>query len=298
MPAFPGSAWRGALGYALKRAVCVTREPVCAACLLYRSCAYPYVFQTPPPTDAAKMRLYNAVPHPFALRVVTTGVDGLETELILTLFGDGNRYLPVLIHALTRAACSGRGVAGNKLDMDRVMQETTPGAGEWRTVYCPGGSLAALPVQPPAPPPTPAGVSITFDAPLRIKRDGNHVTPDQFCFADLFASLLRRVSMLTYFHTETPLDTDFRALVDSAKRVTSHNRLRWSDLGRHSASQKTSMLLGGLVGSTRIECQDLGLFWPYLWLGQFTHAGTAATMGLGHYTLTSLPDQTMRSTPQ
>jgi hypothetical protein len=30
LPPWPGSAWRGAFGHALKRALCVTRAPVCA----------------------------------------------------------------------------------------------------------------------------------------------------------------------------------------------------------------------------------------------------------------------------
>jgi hypothetical protein len=37
-PAFPGSAWRGAFGHALKRTVCVMRLRPCAGCPLERSC--------------------------------------------------------------------------------------------------------------------------------------------------------------------------------------------------------------------------------------------------------------------
>src|SRR5438093_6172889 len=37
LPAYAGSAWRGALGHALKKAVCVTRLSSCPPCLLYRS---------------------------------------------------------------------------------------------------------------------------------------------------------------------------------------------------------------------------------------------------------------------
>ena len=48
LPAYAGSAWRGVFGRALRRLVCVTREPACPACLLYRSCIYPYLFETPP----------------------------------------------------------------------------------------------------------------------------------------------------------------------------------------------------------------------------------------------------------
>ena len=42
LPAYAGSTWRGAFGHALKRLVCVTREPHCPDCLLYRSCSYPW----------------------------------------------------------------------------------------------------------------------------------------------------------------------------------------------------------------------------------------------------------------
>ena len=68
LPAYAGSAWRGAFGHALKRLVCVTREPRCPDCLLYRSCAYPYLFETPPDPAVALLRKYPAAPHPFLLR--------------------------------------------------------------------------------------------------------------------------------------------------------------------------------------------------------------------------------------
>ena len=35
-----GSAWRGALGHALKQTACVTRQPVCEDCILYSNCIY------------------------------------------------------------------------------------------------------------------------------------------------------------------------------------------------------------------------------------------------------------------
>ena len=47
--------------------------------------------------------------------------------------------------------------------------------------------------------------------------------------------------------------------------------------------QKTEMQMGGLLGSFQVDSVQLGELWPYLWLGQWTHAGKAATMGLGRY---------------
>ena len=67
LPKYSGSAWRGVFGNSLKKLVCVTREPQCEPCLLYRNCIYSYLFETPPDPEAGKLRKYNAAPHPFVL---------------------------------------------------------------------------------------------------------------------------------------------------------------------------------------------------------------------------------------
>ena len=100
LPPYPGSAWRSAFGHALKRALCITRVPACADCLLYRSCGYAYVFETPLPLGAEKMRKYPAVPHPFVLDLDLQGgalAAGSVYTLGFTLIGRGNQYLPYMI---------------------------------------------------------------------------------------------------------------------------------------------------------------------------------------------------------
>lgn len=281
MSDFPGSAWRGALGHALKRAVCVTRLPQCRECTLYRSCAYPYFYDTPPPTGTTKMRRYETAPHPFILEPDEAGEE--DYTLDFTLVGLANRHLALFIHALAKAAEGPKGVAGNRLRLIAVEQETTPGREDWRPIHRPGESLDALPVTSQETPHVPPACRIQLLTPLRVKRDGRHVGPDEFRFADLFGHLLRRVSMLTAFHTDTPLETDFRALMDAARRLEATSILRWQDKTRYSARQKAVMQLGGVVGHIDLAETDLGPFWPYLWLGQWVHAGSGATMGLGRY---------------
>ncbi len=285
---FAGSAWRGAFGHALKRTVCVTHERQCEKCLLYRSCPHPYLFQTPPPLGAAKMRRYEAVPHPFALRPEPFCGEDRCARLHLALFGHGNRHLATILYAFMRAASSERGIAGKRLTLQRVLQEEAPGSKAWRQVYEEGGALTPLPPAPVEIPPVPAAIAIQLRTPLRIKRDGRHVGPEEFRFSDLFRNLLRRLSMLTYFHTDTPLETDFKALIAHAEAIAARSELAWKDQTRYSLRQKTLMHLGGLVGRIDIEGQNLAPVWPYLWLGQWTHAGAGATMGLGYYTLASL----------
>jgi len=276
---FPGNAWRGALGHALKRSVCVTRQPECHDCLLYRSCLYPYFWDTPPHVGAEKMRKYENAPHPFVLE--TDEAEPLRLDF--TLLGQANRHLPVFIHALTQAAAGPRGVSGNVLELVAVEQAAAIEGNDWCRIFTPGQTLEALPVRVPEIPQVPAECALDLLTPLRVKREGRHVGPRDFTFADLFGNLLRRISMLTYFHTETPLETDFRGLKEAARQVSSKADLEWVEHSRYSKRQEAAMQLGGVAGRLTLADADLAPFWPYLWLGQFTHAGSGATMGLGRY---------------
>jgi len=287
---FPESAWRGAFGHALRRVACVTREKHCPNCLLYRSCGYAYVFETPPPLNAAKMRRYTHVPHPFTLRV-EEHQDASNCTLFLNLFGRGNAHLALVVYALTQAAAGSRGISGRRYALQSVEQQLAPGQGHWQTIYSPDGKLEPLPPVATPAPAVPAGVRIEIRTPLRVKRNGRHVGPDKFQFADLFGNLLRRISMLTCFHADTPLETNFRELNDCALNVTAEIDLEWHDQPRYSTRQAAEMQMGGVTGTMTIRDHDLSPFWPYLWLGQWTHAGSAATMGLGWYELASLQDQ-------
>ena len=281
LSAFPGSAWRGALGHALKRAVCMTRLPQCRKCPLYHSCAYPYFYDTPPPPGTAKMRRYETAPHPFILEPGEGG--GEDYTLGFTLVGLANRHLALFIHALAKAAEGPKGVAGNQLIIIAVEQEVAPGSDDWRLIYRPGASLEPLPPVWHKAPDAPPACRLKLLTPLRVKREGRHVGPDEFRFADLFGNLLRRVSMLTAFHTDTPLETDFRALMELARAIEAPCELNWQDKTRYSNRQKTFMKMGGVLGQIDLAGIDLTPFWPYLWLGQWIHAGSGATMGLGQY---------------
>jgi hypothetical protein len=278
------------LGYSLRERACLTGAPECAGCPVRATCDFAYLFDTPPPNDASKMRRYTQVPHPFVLReTVSPEIPGAaDLALELSLFGRGNARLPLLVESLRHAASSPSGIGGRRLEFVALEQDSQLGSERWVPLSEATLSMALAPLHWPDAPA--AGLRIHLLSPLRIKRDGRPVRPAAFRFADLFGNLLRRISMLTCFHTDTPLETDFRALMDAAHAVQTDASLRWFDLNRHSARQHAAMSMGGVVGTVDIAAsQALAAFWPYLWLGQFTHVGSAATMGLGHYRLASLP---------
>ena len=290
LPDYPGSAWRGALGHALKRTVCVVRNTPCNQCLLKNACAYSYLFETPPPADTEKMRKYTAAPHPFVLRLSENPPSDSNYSLDLILFGHGQRYFPYLIHALQTAGQEGIGGKRQVFALQQILELDFQG--NHQPIYLNGELQPQQPPVSPLVPDMPALIELTFHTPLRIKLDQKNLTATNFSFGTFFSALLRRISMISYFHTDTPLETDFAGLTAQAKQVAiTHQQLHWYDWTRFSSRQQTEMNLGGLVGSITLDTQGLERFWPYLWLGQWTHVGKATSMGLGAYSInaTSLP---------
>ena len=284
LPAYTGSAWRGAFGRALKHLVYITDEPSCSSCPFYRSCIYPDLFETPPDPSVGKLSKYSAAPHPYLLipddchgRVVA----GRTLTVDVHLFGHGNRHLPYVIHALHQAGQRGLGRDRGALELLGVAQADGE---DWRPIHAPGGDLSPLPPTVPVTPPCPERLTLRLLTPLRLNSENRLVSQDRFRFHHLFSSLLRRISLLTAFHTDDPLETDFAGLTQAARAIElSDARLHWHEWVRFSSRQDTLVKIGGLIGEVELSSPNLEPFWPYLWLGQWTHAGKGAVMGLGRY---------------
>ncbi|MGC8791849.1 MAG: CRISPR system precrRNA processing endoribonuclease RAMP protein Cas6 [Bryobacteraceae bacterium] len=145
-----------------------------------------------------------------------------------------------------------------------------------------GNWLLPLPACRSVPPCPHARVVLI--TPLRLRVQQTYVRPESFRFCDLFSNLLRRFSLLMYFRDSRDPGTDFSGLVEKSQHVRLERaELRWEEWARYSWRQRQKMLMGGLLGSFELGTASLGPLWPHLWLGQFTHAGKGATMGLGGY---------------
>lgn len=293
LPKFPGSAWRGAFGNALKKTVCVVRNTQCKECLLKSSCAYSYIFETPPPENTQKMRKYEAAPHPFVIQLTEQDPATPDQYLLdMLLFGRVEHYFPYIIYALERAGELGIGGHLQKFHLQSIFDQTPDGKPV--CVYAAGKLTAPQIACMPPIPEMPAHIRIHLLTPMRIKRAGKNVSNNDFSFDAFFNTLLRRISLISYLHTNTPLDIDFKALADRARQIEFQDKqLSWFDWTRYSSRQQTEMNMGGVVGTLRLDCHGLEDFWPYLWLGQWTHVGKGTSMGLGEYRIemTSLSDQ-------
>ena len=297
-----GSAWRGVFGRALKQIVCINRSRDCLNCAVYRSCTYPYIFETPPPEDSEKLRGYNSAPHPYVLELPwrtasNSSTDTNQFELGLVLIGQANRFLTYILFALLQGAQKGLTTQPQDFRLISVSQEVPPASGAWQLISSRLPEISPHPPTSPHVPPPPKRFRVVLQTPLRLRHLDRYVTPERFQFRDLFANLLRRLSFLMYFHTPYQLVTNFAGLVDYAAKIPAQNvNLYWEDWTRYSYRQRTRMNMGGLMGSFDLDGTLLGPLWPYLWLGQFLHAGKGTTMGLGRYQIVPLQESTSPDT--
>lgn len=290
LPDFAGSAWRGAFGWALKRTVCAMRLRPCEGCMLLTSCIFPYIFDTRPHEGATRMRVYDRVPHPYTLMPEQPArrllAPGDTTTVEVTLIGRACRYVAYALRALEIAGA--RGLRTKRTPL-RLVNASSSAPGSHRpgsVFYQSGGECAPPKPKVPIPPPCPRQVEISFLTPLRLKQNGRLVAPGRFTPQHLLVSLIRRISMLSYFHADRPLEADFVALKECAAKVPLvESDLGWREVTRRSSRQRTTMQMGGLVGRARLDLADAGALWPFLWLGQWVHAGRGTTMGLGSFVL-------------
>ena len=321
LPIYKGSTLRGAFGYAFKKVVCVNRERICGSCLLKEKCVYSYVFETPPPSDTLKMRKYPFAPHPFVItppleeKRTYQQDDTLFFEL--TLIGKAIDFLPYFIYTFDELGKMGIGKDKGKYHLekvktikigarskDKVESEEIQGERE-ETIYSGKDKvlhndykiislddLGVLNLSPLTYHLSPSSdlssntfnlspLTLSFITPTRLKFDGNLSPKPEFHI--LFRNLLRRISLLSYFHCDAELDLDFKGLIERSREVkVQKDKLQWFDWERYSTRQDTKMMMGGFIGSITFE-GDLEPFMSFLMLGEYIHVGKGTSFGLGKY---------------
>ncbi len=301
LPPYKGSSLRGGFGHAFKKVVCIKKEKTCEDCLLREKCVYSYVFETPPPSHSEMMGKYPFVPHPF---VITPPLEEKrkyhqgETLLFeLTLIGKAIDFLPYFIYTFDELGKMGIGRGKGKYQLEEVRaMDIWEGKGEnqggeekrKRVLIYSGGekilrgnfnSISGEDLLPLSF--TSSTLNLLFLTPTRLKY-GERLTP-QLEFHILVRNLLRRVSLLSYFHWEEELDFDFKGLIEDSKNVrVLRSDLKWYDWERYSNRQEVRMKMGGFIGPVVFE-GDFSPFIPFLFLGEYVHVGKGTSFGLGKY---------------
>jgi CRISPR-associated endoribonuclease Cas6 len=124
-------------------------------------------------------------------------------------------------------------------------------------------------------------LTLHFITPTRLKYDGK-LSP-RLEFHILIRNLLRRISLLSYFHCGEELNLDFKGLIENSKEIeTQKEDLSWFDWERYSNRQESRMKLGGFIGSVTFRGY-FEKFMPFLLLGEYVHLGKGTSFGLGKY---------------
>ncbi|MFH1620331.1 MAG: CRISPR system precrRNA processing endoribonuclease RAMP protein Cas6 [bacterium] len=291
LPLYKGSMLRGNFGRAFKQAVCVDRARQCSECVSVAACAYLYVFETPVPKHAARMKKYPTAPHPFIITPLDGGhrhfEQGGELEFELTLFGErALSCLPYMIRAFEMAGDNGYGSARIPAIVKNVCVVSRTGRGQ--TVYAQDRGMIRNPEQsffiaPQVAPENGNSISLNFITPGRLQKEGKILS--SFDFRTFVSALLRRFTNMAYFHAGIEVDMDFKEFLQNAEGVkTDCSGLRRFKWGRYSNRQKQSMDMDGMTGGIVLG-KVPPEFMTLIGFGEIMHVGKNATFGCGGYAL-------------
>ncbi len=231
LPKYKGSTFRGGFGYAFKKVVCINYHKDCSECMLKEKCIYSYVFETPPPKDTTIMRKYPYAPHPFVIepplneKTEFNENDNLDFELIL--IGKAIDYLPYFIFTFNELGKIGLGKGVGKYQLIEVKSIFKSNDTEKESIIYKGDnkilnnkykilSFKDI-INQTKKIPKKERIELQFITPTRIKYKNKLISDLEFHI--LIRNLLRRISLLSYFHCDEGLDIDFKEVIEKSKEV-------------------------------------------------------------------------------
>lgn len=253
-PFFMGSMLRGALGFALKRIVCINPSYKCEGCFSAKECVY-YAFYEE-----------KNVFHKFRLDI---GIQQKNFDFSLYLFEDAIDSLPYVLSAIKKAVEEegfGKERKTMKIRQMSVLNQIVYDGNEFQPLdnilpksiqidnYCPD-------------------VQLEFTMPLRIK-ENNKFAKESVALHTLINNIHSRYRQL---NGDPPIRLDYRVEGDIVAST-----LKFVEMQRYSGRQKKGMSMGGLKGTMTIKGLDPKSY-EYLKIGEIIGAGKQTVFGLGSY---------------
>lgn len=291
LPAYKGSALRGAFGHTLRRVICLERNRDCHECSFADRCIYSYIFENRVPRDDAFLRNKDRAANPYIIRppldVREEFAAGEELAFELILIGKAIEYLPYFVFAFAEMGKTGLGRGRGRFALSR-MEITAPDRSltpvyleQDQMLRYEGQKITCRDLLQSSPPQE--KYTFRFLTRLELKEKSKY---PEIRFGVLFRALLRRIATLAHLHCGIDCSgIDFAGLSHGADRVkTVSSNLSWEYAERYSNRQKRRMPFGGLIGDITFE-GELEPFRPFILLGEWIHAGKKTAFGLGRYEL-------------
>ena len=302
LPEYAGSLLRGQFGAALRNVACMTRQPTCPGCPLLQTCPYTRIFEAqPPPKGQHALQDFSQMPNPYVLEPPAPGARVLPAGDLLAfnivLVGQALDQLALVVFAVQRAL--GQGLTRQRIPAELQRVDWLDAQGHEQPVWSHTQPTLAdhparldMPALPPAMAPATQAITLHIHTPLRLQNQGQPVRPDQLTPRALLAAVARRAALLMEFHAaQDGWGEEAKRITRLGEALTDTRDLHWFDWTRYSSRQQQEMTLGGVLGRWTLYGPPtvLAEVWPWLWLGQWLHAGKNATMGMGGYTLEAHP---------
>lgn len=293
-----GSAIRGALFNVLRRQFCVQPECTsCQPCAMHSTCPVSFLLAT---VDDEARRGAD-LPRPYTieppLNAAWRYAPGETLEFGLTMFSRALNLFPYLVVAAHSLQQDGLGRKVEANDWRRgtfalkAIWAENPLTGERQQIMQRDDPMVSVPDVPVTHAQVLAkagehdsaasSLTLSFLTPTRLTDRAALVhTPH---FRPLMQRLFERLSALARTYCDTPLELDFRGLLELAEHVELvQDHTHWVELESYSTRQHARTPMGGLVGQATYA-GELQPFLPWLLWGQFTHVGKDAVKGNGWY---------------
>lgn len=276
-----GSAWRGAMGHALKSRSCPWGEGArCDNCSVTASCVYHLCYE-----QSSTASGFGNPPRPYIINPLDTADGRKPFRIRLTLIGEAADHAGAVLAALRDAGTNGIGggmapcelqTIDQLLPDGRMVPLGSPEAEGLRSSYPLAGYLNAASLPPPW--------RVTIEHPLRIRKEKKELK--RLDWPTAWISFAIRLSMLHHLYHEAErlaveLWHPLKALL--AAPGHSQNKERPFAWQRYSSTQKRLVAMDGVCGESVITPPaGLEVFWWRWWrTAELLHFGKGADMGMG-----------------
>ncbi|MDP7132458.1 MAG: hypothetical protein QF437_18330, partial [Planctomycetota bacterium] len=216
---YAGSMLRGLFGWSLKKLSIASKfGDVISQRELYRLCPYTMLFEPPPP-ETHRLQNFSSIPAPYVIEPPDWGSRELEPgdfmQFNMVLAGHARHQLPYVILAWKGALYHKIGWEEGGADLVEVCRidgdiletiyhrddpaivdhETTTDISKWSSNGADAGD-----------------VTLNVITPMRLQCQGEPLRPGEVTARTFLMALIRRIGLITEFHTNLDLHTDFGGL--------------------------------------------------------------------------------------
>ncbi len=258
-PPFIGSMVRGALGASLKKIVCINPSYRCLGCFAAEECIYFKMYEKQP--------LYQNY---------RLDIEIFPQKLDFSIFLFGGEYTsktPYILSAIEKMFKDlGFGRERKKSSNFLIKSDD-------QIIYSNGKFQKNILIKPKKlnlkNDSLCRKIKVKFKTPLRVKKRGRFVKPDQLTAEDILISAFKKRK---FFLSQEKKDLNITAI--SEFPVIRNKKLSMLDFERYSNKQKTKMKFGGLVGEIILDGLTPQTY-ELLRFSEIAGIGKQTTFGLG-----------------